>query len=83
MAFKPERFLDARPETYAWLPFGGGIRRCIGADFALFEMRMAIPEILRRVDLEAVSREPEAIRRRLITLVPAHGTQVIAREVRQ
>jgi len=80
--FRPERFLDARPETYAWLPFGGGIRRCIGADFATFEMKAVIPEILRRADLEPVSRDPEPIKRRLITLVPAHGTRVVARELR-
>lgn len=77
LAFKPERFLEQKPETYAWLPFGGGIRRCVGADFALMEMRVAIPEILRRVDIRPADHRMEKIRRRAVTLVPAHGTRVV------
>ena len=77
LAFRPERFLEDRPETYAWLPFGGGIRRCIGADFALMEMRVAIPEILRRVELRAASPRMEKVRRRAVTLVPGRGTRVV------
>ncbi|MGI8609175.1 MAG: cytochrome P450 [Candidatus Dormibacteria bacterium] len=79
LAFRPERFLEERVETYSWLPFGGGIRRCVGADFALMEMRVAIPEILRRVDLAAADPRMERIRRRAVTLVPAHGTRVVVR----
>ena len=41
-AFRPERFLDGGPETYAWIPFGGGVRRCLGAAFAEFEMRIVL-----------------------------------------
>ena len=78
LAFRPDRFLEDRPETYAWLPFGGGIRRCVGADFALMEMRVAIPEILRRVELQPASPRMEKIRRRAVTLVPGRGTRVIA-----
>jgi cytochrome P450 len=77
LTFRPERFLDGKPETYAWLPFGGGIRRCVGADFALMEMRIAIPEILRRVDLRASSPTMERIQRRAVTLSPARGTRVV------
>jgi cytochrome P450 len=78
LEFRPERFLEERVETYAWLPFGGGIRRCVGAEFALFEMRTAIPEILRLARLRAADRDGDAISRRAVTLVPARGTRVIA-----
>src|SRR6202022_2294277 len=76
LRFQPERFLDSRVDTLAWLPFGGGIRRCVGAAFATFEMQTVIPEVLRRVKLEPVSPRPEAIARRTVTLVPAQGAQM-------
>ena len=50
-AFKPERFLEDGPDTYAWIPFGGGVRRCIGATFAEFEMRIVLREVLTRCEL--------------------------------
>jgi cytochrome P450 family 135 len=78
LRFRPERFLDGRADSFAWLPFGGGIRRCLGAAFATFEMRTVAAEVLRRVRLRPVSRRPEAVRRQGITLVPAHGTRVLA-----
>jgi cytochrome P450 family 135 len=77
LAFKPERFLEQKPETKAWLPFGGGIRRCVGADFALMEMRVAIPEIPRRVDIRPADHRMEKICRRAVTLLPAHRTRVV------
>jgi cytochrome P450 len=78
-AFRPERFLgDGAPETYTWIPFGGGTRRCIGAAFAQFEMRVAIETILRSVGLEAASPELERPMRRNVTLSPRGGTRVIA-----
>lgn len=77
LAFRPERFLTGKVETYAWLPFGGGIRRCVGAEFALFEMRTAIPEILAHARLRAADGRPSGISRRAVTLVPTHGTRVI------
>lgn len=80
-AFIPERFLDRKPDTYAWIPFGGGIRRCIGAAFAQMEMRLVLRAVLRRVRLEAVDPAPERIRRRNITFVPQHGTTVRVRTV--
>ena len=59
--FRPERFLDdGRPDTYSWIPFGGGIRRCLGASFALYEMKIVIPAILRGVQLRAAGAEPGA-----------------------
>ena len=55
-AFRPERFLEDAPATYAWIPFGGGVRRCLGAAFAEMEMRVALGEILRRRALRPASR---------------------------
>jgi len=76
-AFRPERFLgDSAPETYSWVPFGGGTRRCIGAAFAQLEMRVAIETILRSTRLRAASSELERPVRRNVTLSPAKGTLV-------
>ena len=76
-AFKPERFLDGSPDTYGWIPFGGGIRRCIGATFAEFEMRIVLREVLTRCDLHKADPAPEKTGRRNITLSPKAGTPVI------
>ena len=76
-AFRPERFLgpDA-PDTYTWLPFGGGTRRCLGASFATFEMQVVIRRVLERTRLATVGRRPEKGVRRGITFVPAGGVRV-------
>jgi cytochrome P450 family 135 len=79
LAFRPERFLDTRPGTYTWLPFGGGPRRCVGAAFALMEMREVLRTVLEHVDVEAVERAPERARIRHVTLVPAKGGLVRVR----
>jgi cytochrome P450 len=76
-AFRPERFLEDGPDTYAWIPFGGGIRRCIGAAFAEFEMRIVLREVLTRCELHKASPAPEKIGRRNITLSPRAGTPVV------
>ncbi len=76
-AFRPERFLDDPPDTYAWIPFGGGVRRCLGAAFAEFEMRIALREILGRCELRKASPAPERVGRRNITLSPRDGTPVV------
>lgn len=76
LAFRPERFVGTKTDTFSWLPFGGGIRRCVGAAFAWFEMQTVIPEILSRVNLEPVSAHPEAIKRRAVTLIPAGGAEM-------
>jgi cytochrome P450 len=76
-AFQPERFLEDSPDTYAWIPFGGGIRRCLGATFAEFEMRIVLREVLTRCDLHKASPKPEQTGRRNITLSPKHGTPVV------
>src|SRR3954451_12669248 len=77
-AFRPERFLDGAPATYAWIPFGGGIRRCLGAAFAELEMRVVLTEILRRRVPRAASPRAERVARRNVTFSPRHGTRILA-----
>jgi len=78
--FRPERFLGpSPPDTYTWLPFGGGPRRCIGAAFAQFEMRTVIRTVLTRTRLEATSRRSEPVKRTGVTLVPGRGARAIQR----
>jgi len=77
LAFKPERFLDDPPETYSWIPYGGGVRRCLGAAFAEFEMRVVLTEVLSRCDLELADRSPQRVGRRNITFSPKEGTPVV------
>jgi cytochrome P450 len=76
LAFRPERFLDEAPATYSWIPFGGGVRRCLGAAFAELEMRVVIASVLERFDLRAGRRNAERVARRGVTLAPRHGTRV-------
>jgi cytochrome P450 len=78
LAFRPERFLDTKPETYTWVPFGGGVRRCLGAAFATFEMRQVLDVVLSRRALRAADPRPERYRRRGITFVPGRGAAVVA-----
>ena len=75
--FLPERFIDNPPGTYTWIPFGGGVRRCLGGAFAQFEMRVVLAELVRRLRLEPVRAEPEPVKRRAITETPRHNTEVI------
>jgi cytochrome P450 family 135 len=78
--FRPERFIDGAAESYAWIPFGGGVRRCIGASFAQVEMRVVLREVLRRVRLRAPSQRPERPQVRHVTVVPARGCRVVVEE---
>ena len=77
-AFRPERFLDGKPPAYGWIPFGGGVRRCLGAGFALAEMRAVMQTVLRRMDLRPADPWGERIARRTFTLSPASGARVVA-----
>jgi cytochrome P450 len=75
--FRPERFLDGNVETFGWIPFGGGTRRCIGAAFAEFEMRVVLETILRSATLRPATDRPERVVRRNVTLSPRGGTPAI------
>jgi cytochrome P450 len=79
--FRPERFIEEEAKSYAWLPFGGGIRRCIGAALAQAEMAEVIRTVVSRVDLEPTRPDREPVVMRGITLVPRHGTPVRVRRV--
>jgi cytochrome P450 len=81
-AFKPERFLEDGPDTYSWIPFGGSVRRCIGATFAEFEMRVVLREVLTRCELHKANPMAERTGRRNITLSPKEGTPVVVTERR-
>jgi cytochrome P450 family 135 len=76
-AFRPERFLERPAGTYTWIPFGGGVRRCLGGSFAIFEMKRVLAAIVGRLELRAAEPASERVRRRAITLTPARGAEVI------
>jgi len=78
-AFEPERWLDQTPGTYTWIPFGGGVRRCLGASFALFETKSVLASIVAGVDLLPATPEGEQVKRRAITQTPKHGARIIVR----
>ncbi|MGH2976667.1 MAG: cytochrome P450, partial [Solirubrobacterales bacterium] len=80
--FRPERWLGNKPGTYEWIPFGGGIRRCLGAALAMAEMRVVLEATARRLDLEAADPEPERALHRNVTMIPARGGRVILRSRR-
>jgi cytochrome P450 len=75
--FRPERWLDRKPGTYEWLPFGGGIRRCLGAALAMAEQRVVLEAMARRLDMGAADPEPERALHRNVTMIPRHGARVI------
>jgi cytochrome P450 len=76
-AFRPERFVSEPPGTYTWIPFGGGVRRCLGAAFAQEEMRIVLREIATRAELRPARAEDERPRMRNVTIVPEHEARVI------
>jgi cytochrome P450 len=76
-AFRPERWTGHNPGTYDWIPFGGGIRRCLGAALAMAEQRAVLREIALRLDLEADRPEPEHALHRNVTMIPSRGGRVV------
>jgi cytochrome P450 len=76
--FRPERFLENPPGTYTWIPFGGGVRRCLGGAFAELEMSVVLRELVERRRLRPTGRRPEHPVRSTITNVPSRGAEVIA-----
>jgi cytochrome P450 family 135 len=76
-AFRPERFVGVKPGTYTWIPFGGGIRRCLGAALAMAEQGVVLRAIARRTSLEAADPAPERALHRNVTMIPAAGARVV------
>jgi cytochrome P450 len=75
--FRPERFLENPPGTYTWIPFGGGVRRCLGASFAQFEMSVVLRELVKRHRIAPARPGSERVFRRAITETPRHEAEVI------
>jgi cytochrome P450 len=78
-AFRPERFLDEAPGTYTWIPFGGGRRRCLGASFAMLEMKVVLRAVLERAEPAPAADVAEGSRRRAITLSPRRSAATVLR----
>ena len=77
-AFRPERFLEHPAGTYTWIPFGGGVRRCLGASFAQFEMKVVLRELVSRLELRAARPQGERRVRRAIIFAPERGGEIVA-----
>jgi cytochrome P450 len=77
--FDPDRMLNATPSPSTYLPFGGGNRRCLGATFAMVEMRVVLREILRRLDVETTSARGERRRLKHVIFVPDRGARIRVR----
>jgi cytochrome P450 family 110 len=75
--FRPERFLGARPGAYDFLPFGGGVRRCLGMAFALYEMKVVLARVLSSVELRLAPGYRARPVRRSVTLAPSRGMPVV------
>jgi len=75
--FRPERFVEQRAGTYTWIPFGGGVRRCLGAAFAEYEMRIVLSTLFASCTVRPGNERPESMRRRGITHVPGRGATVV------
>ncbi len=75
--FRPERFIDGAAESYSWVPFGGGIRRCIGASLAQAEMAEVLRAVVATTDLQPVRERPDPVVLRGITLAPRYGVPVV------
>jgi cytochrome P450 len=76
-AFRPERFLDSPPGTYTWIPFGGGRRRCLGASFAMLEMKIVLRAVVSQCEVSTGGNGVELARRRNITIRPAEGAVAV------
>ena len=81
-AFRPERWLGRTPGTYEWIPFGGGTRRCLGAQLAMAEQRVVLKAMAERLDLDADRPDPEHALHRIVTMIPARGARAIVRRRR-
>jgi cytochrome P450 family 135 len=77
--FRPERWADRKPGTYEWLPFGGGIRRCLGATLAMAEQRVVLGTMARRLDITYDDPAPEHALHRNVTMIPRRGARIVVR----
>ena len=77
--FDPDRYVDRQPDTYTWIPFGGGLRRCLGAAFAQFEMDVVLRTLLRNFELQPTSEPAERESFRGVTFAPAKGGRAVIR----
>jgi len=80
--FKPERFLERQFSPYEFMPFGGGVRRCVGEALAMFEMKLVLGTILSKYQLALVDSQPEIPRRRGVTLAPGKGVKMVLTGIR-
>lgn len=80
--FRPERFVGVKPSPYAWLPFGGSIRRCLGMSFALYEMKIVLATVIQRVELGLAAGTSARMSRRAVTFAPSDGPRLVVRERR-
>jgi len=77
--FDPQRFIDARPNTFAWVPFGGGTRRCVGAAFANMEMDIVLRTVLRHFTIQTTDAPDEKWHSRGVAYTPKNGGLVVVR----
>ena len=75
--FDPYRFVDTKPPTFAWLPFGGGTRRCIGAAFANTEMDVVLRTVLQHFEIETDDAPDEKVHHRGVAYTPKDGGRVV------
>ncbi len=80
--FDPDRMVGATLSPTTWFPFGGGNRRCLGAGFAMVEMRIVLREILRRVELSTTTEPGEKTKLKHVIMTPARGGQITVRAVK-
>ncbi|HEY4026058.1 MAG TPA: cytochrome P450 [Candidatus Dormibacteraeota bacterium] len=80
LIFDPERFVAASPPPGAWVPFGGGLRRCLGASFATFEIGVVVRTVLELARLRPASSRPEGVALHAVTMVPSRGARVVLEE---
>jgi cytochrome P450 len=80
--FRPERFLQRNPDTFTWLPFGAGVRRCVGAAWAEFEMRIVMQRVLARTELELLDPAPEFGKWRAVAIAPGQTRAIMHRRDR-
>jgi cytochrome P450 len=82
LRFDPDRFVGKKPSPYAWLPFGGGVRRCIGMAFALYELKVVLATVLSQFDVAPVRGERTKVVRRSITFAPSADMPIVLRRRR-